>query len=486
MTATPALASVRANLGRTLQPIHWLENPRIPEACAAVLDALKFTNVAPRLAASELFARHAMARQALASYSESDWKQALRFCDESRLTLLVGSRCEGELPSWVAQRIHRNLEGNAARLKGLKREYARIAESLAAASVEHVVLKGFSHGPSFGPDSRLRPQYDLDLWCRESQLAEARDAVTRLGFESVAAQGRFPTDHLPPMVRKTGWDWKGDYFDAEMPPVVEIHFALWDERMERLAAPGLDAFWGRSRREPRGDITIPVMHEADQFAFAALHALRHLLRGDLRALHVYEIAHFLHARQADAQFWNEWRELHAPDLRRLQSLACALARKWFACDLPPAVVAEIDALPSDAHAWFENYAACAVESRFAASKDELWLHLALLSSVRDKAAVLRRRIIPLNLPGRVESEFVPEKQRTVRGRFRGAVQYVAFCAARARYHVLSWGALCSSGLRWWRIRRHSRGLSGAPGASSDGIEPRTRASRDGSSGSRAH
>jgi hypothetical protein len=427
-----------------MSPILWRENPRIPRSCATVLEALKFTTVAPGL---------------LAELTQREWQRALPFCDESRLTLLVGNAGGHHLPSWVAERIGRNLQGNVARLVGLKREYLRIANNLEAASVEHVVLKGFSHGTSFCPDSRFRPQYDLDLWCRKSQLSEARDAIARLGFETVTAQRRFPTDHLPPMVRKTGWDWKGDYFDPEMPPVVEVHFRLWDERIERLAAPGLDEFWDRRRREHHGEIAIPVMRAADQFAYAALHVLRHLLRGDLRALHVYEIAYLLHARQDDAAFWNEWRELHPAGLRRLQSFACALARKWFACGLPPAVATEISSLPVDAHAWFASYAASAVESKFVSSKDELWLHLALLPSFRERVAVVRRRMAPLSLPGRIESEFVPEQQRTMAGRLRGAVQYALFLGSRAVHHLRSWSALLSSGIHWWRLRRGRRAVA---------------------------
>ncbi len=413
----------------------------MPRGCAAVLDALKFTTVA---------------RESLVDLSESEWRQALRFCDESRLTLLLGHGYPNELPAWVAERISRNLQDNVTRLENLKREYSLIAARLDEASVEHVVLKGVSHGTAFCPDWRFRPQYDLDLWCREDQLAEAQDAIARLGFESVTAQRRFPTDHLPPMVRKTGWDWKGDYFDPEMPLVVEIHFGLWDERLERLAAPGLEAFWGRTRREQRTGMTVPVMHEADQFAYAALHVLRHLLRGDLRALHVYEIGYFLHSRPDDVKFWRAWREMHPPELRRLEALACALARKWFACDLPVVVAEEISALPGTARAWFDNYAACAVESKFAVSKDELWLHLALLPSFWDKAAVIRRRMIPLTLPGRVESEFVPEDQRTVGKRVRGVIQYVGFLARRAWHHLRSCGAVLSSGVHWWRMRRALR------------------------------
>jgi hypothetical protein len=424
-----------------LPPLDWQTAPGVPRPCAAVLGALKFTTVS---------------LEALRCLSADEWKQALDFSDSSQITLLVGNAGRGEVPPPVAERIRRNLEANAVRIEQLQREYFPIARGFEAASVEHVVLKGFAQAPWFLSDLRLRPQYDLDLWCPEHQLGEAQRVLTELGFESITAQGRFPTDHLPPMVRKTGWEWRGDYFDPQLPPVVELHFRLWDEATERFGAPGIEQFWARRVRRQLGDETIPVLHAADQFAFAALHLLRHLLRGNLKALHVYEIAYFLDKRQGDAAFWDEWRELHPAGLRELQTLACCLARKWFGCGLPAAVAGEVERLRPEVRVWFESYAACGVESRFRASKDELWLHLALLPSLKDQLAVVRRRLIPLTLPGRVDSAFVPERQRSLARRLRGAVQHALAAGSRVLYHLRSYGPVLRGAVRWRRLQREVR------------------------------
>ena len=439
MTAVSGSACSTQHNAGDLSPIHWQTTRGVPRCCAAVLDALKFTTVS---------------LGSLSSWNEDDWKQALDFCDSSQLTLLTANACRGGLPSWVAERTRRNLDANVTRLEQLQREYLQIARGFEAASVEHVVLKGFAQAPWFVSDLRLRPQYDLDLWCPENQLPMAQRVLTQLGFQSITAQGRFPTDHLPPMVRKTGWEWRGDYFDLEIPPVVELHFRLWDEATERFAAPGLEPFWTRRRRQQLAQETIPVLHPADQFAFATLHVLRHLLRGNLKALHVYEIAHFLDKRQGDAEFWNEWRELHPARLRELQTLACCLAGKWFACGLPAAVAAEINRLRPELRVWFESYAACAVESKFRAAKDELWLHLALLPSFKDRIAVVRRRMIPLTLPGRVDSAFVPDEQRTMARRMRGAVQHAFATGSRVIYHLRSCGPVLRGAVGWLRQRCH--------------------------------
>ena len=51
----------------------------------------------------------------------------------------------------------------------------------------------------------------------------------------------------------------------------------------------------------------------------------------------YEIARFLELRASDDAFWREWRDLHAPELRRLEAIAFRLAadpdRPWTKDDL---------------------------------------------------------------------------------------------------------------------------------------------------------
>jgi hypothetical protein len=113
--------------------------------------------------------------------------------------------------------------------------------------------------------------------------------------------GAHPTDHLPALVRKTGWEWRGgSHFDPEIPLAIEVHLQFWDERTERSA------------RARRGRILDAAQRQAldtpDALAYSALHLLRHLLRGSARACHVYEIAWFLERHSGEAQFWNRWRE----------------------------------------------------------------------------------------------------------------------------------------------------------------------------------
>jgi hypothetical protein len=358
----------------------WEARPAIPRGVAAALAALRFEDSVPPPA-----------------LSDAEWARTLAFCDRAHLTLPLGAAAGAALPESVRTRIEGNLARNRERAAHLLETWDEVAAALASAGIEAAVLKGFSHWGEYtgGPATRL--QYDLDLYAPHAAAA-ARDAVTRLGYTPVPGMERAPTDHLPALVRQTGWRWTGDFFDPAIPFAVEVHFRLWDERTEAFPAPGLEAFWERRVERTTAGRRYLALHPADAFGYAALHALRHMLRGDLRAGHIYELAWFLHQRRADDAFWNAWRALHGPELRGLEAIAIRLAREWFGCGLHPAAREAAGTLPAGVERWFARSAAAPVEALFRPNKDELALHLCLLGGLGAKARVLRRRLVPAVLP----------------------------------------------------------------------------------------
>src|SRR5262249_10508996 len=140
------------------------------------------------------------------------------------------------LPHDVRRRLDRNSADNRERVRRLKQTFFEIDE---AVKDPFLVLKGFANWDQFTPDPLSRVQYDLDLYCPESAVA-TRDALTGIGYETIRGGEKFPTDHLPALVRKTGWQWRGDFFDPEIPISVEVHFRLWDEDTEGFSAPGIE------------------------------------------------------------------------------------------------------------------------------------------------------------------------------------------------------------------------------------------------------
>ena len=345
-----------------------------------------------------------------------DWRPALDWLDRNGLTLLFGERYAAELPAVVSDRIASNRTDNRLRTERLRAERDGLRAALGNAGVDHVWLKGFTHAPAFVPAAELRPSYDLDLWVRPDDARAALEVARGLAFETASeADARFPVDHLPPLVRKTGWEWRGDFFDPEIPPVLEIHYRLWDEATEGFAAAELEGLWER-----RADDALALR---DRLRYAAAHLVRHLLRGNVKALHVYEISRYLERRGPPA------------DPGPIEALALELAGRWFGGyegDLPPRVAC-----------WFDAFAATPATSPYRPSKAELWLHFELLHGIGAKARVARRRLFPSRLPGAIEGRFSRDARPTL-GR---AWRYARHVAGRAGRHAVTLGRFASEGLR---------------------------------------
>lgn len=362
---------------------------------------------------------------ALGSLHDSEWRSLLDWLDRQQMTLLFGHVCAGRLPGWVAERFEGNLRANRLRRERLRQEYAAIANALRAAAIPHAVLKGFTHGPPYVPDPELRPQYDLDLLVAPADLARAQNALETLGFEPSNRRDKAPADHLPPLIRRTGWQWKGDYFDPDIPPVVELHHRLWDARTEGfdcpvLAAPGFD---------PSGSP-----------AYAAAHALRHLLRGSLKTLHLYELARFLHETPG------------TEDADGPQAVVFGLARRWFGCSLGAGPARAVGELSPAIRTWLRHYSASPLTKAYRANKNELWLHLELIDDWRTRLRIVRRRLAPLSLPGALDGQYDRGKP-TARERARRTVRYIAHASRRIGFHAVSMGKTAREAVRWSRMRR---------------------------------
>ena len=361
----------------------------------------------------------------------SRWKISRSPIARSLLPLLA----RFELPPGVREHADGALERNTIRNERVSAVYQEIAPAF-----DHVLLKGATHVPDFVDDPRLRVQYDLDLYVPPAGVDAARQKLLGLGYEPISQLEGLAMDHLPAMVRKTGWQWRGDYFDLDLPPSMEIHFRFWDPQTERLRVEGLDDFW--TRREGHR------LELVDRLGYASLHLTRHLLRGNVRAFHVWEIARFLHTRH-DPAFWRSWQKLHSPSLRRLEAVAFLLARSWFACSLPDLAELEVSNLPAAVRLWFDLYCWSPIEAIFQPNKHELWLHISLLDSGMDRYDVLRRRLIPVSLPGPVDAIHIPAEQMTLGRRAQKFLRDGKYALSRGWLHSRLLAPTLWEGLRWW-------------------------------------
>jgi MFS family permease len=373
--------------------------------------------------------------------NDAEWREALAYCDRSRLTLPLREIAGERVPPWVRDRLDRNAAANRTRMHGIEQDLRSIRHWLDEAGIEFVPLKGHTHTALFGSTEDSRVQYDIDLWLPHERVHDAQAVMVSHGYVPMAGMESSPTDHLPALIRQTGWQWAGDYFDPQIPVAVELHFRLWNPALERVDAPDTEAFW---ERRCNG-----MLHRADALAFAALHALKHLLRGKVTPFHVYEIAGILDSSAADDPFWEEWLRLHPDGLRRLEAVAFRLAREWFGGQIAPAAQAQIDQLPTAVQVWFQEFAIAPAISPFHSNKDELWLHLSLVDSKRDAWNIVCRRFAPRHLPALNTTAFIADSELTRRQRIRQQLARLAFTIGRARHHALSLPATARSGARWW-------------------------------------
>jgi hypothetical protein len=407
---------------------------RLPRGAAAVLAAL-------HLGDSRV--------DALQRLSGREWHEALDFSDRSQLTLSLRQRWRDAMPPWVRERTDRDAAHNLERLHLLRELYRCLDHGLGAAGIEYAALKGLTHCPDFGSQPEDRTQYDIDLFVPPHHMDQARDTVLSLGFEPLESMEGSPTDHIPALIRKTGWEWRGDFFDPDMPLAVELHFRFWNGRLERLPAPGTEEFWSRRVTRETAGVRLPTLSSPDALGFAALHVLKHILRSSGRPFHVLEVACFLDSHAADDEFWSGWRALHSPELRRLEAVAFRLAAEWFGCRTGPAAQEEMERLPAATQAWFEEFATSPAGHRFHSRKDELWLHVSLLGSRRDAWSVASRRLFPGRLPGQVDAIYLPKGEMNWRRRALKQMRYAAYVATRLRRHAAALPSACRSGVRWW-------------------------------------
>jgi len=404
----------------------------IPFYAQAVFDALHFAD--PRF-------------DALRGLTDVEWRQLTGFCHRTQLAIPFARACHHRLPAWVADRFNQDLANNAERWRRTKLAFRQASGAFQAAGLEFVTLKGFTHAPGFVSDPRHRAQYDFDLLFPRDQLLAARDVALGLGYEPLGGGDRHPVDHLPTMIRRTGWEWRRDYFDPELPLALELHFRLWDGGTEGFAIPGVEDFWPRRERRTLEDVEFTSLTTIDLLGYAAAHALRHLLRGDSRPSHIYEIACFLEHHR-DAEFWRNWRGRHDQPLRRVEAICFDIARQWFGCRLPAVAQEETERLPERVRTWLAACAHAPMVNLFHPTKNELWLHLTLLDPGASRLRVLRRRLLPLQLPGPVDAVHLPDDAIGWRIRLRAAWRYWLFLTSRMWRHARVLVPTLWSGVAW--------------------------------------
>jgi hypothetical protein len=385
----------------------------------------------------------------LQAIPRGEWPALLRATDHHGLTLPLGIRCRELLPPLIEARIQHNLTSNAERHSRLVTAHAEIAALLHSRALPFVILKGLTKSQYYASDLRFRPQYDIDIYLPERALTVASHVVETLGYEALPEGHGRKADHLPRMIRKTGWKWREDYYDPEMPTALELHFQFWNEASEGFGVGDLTPFWTRRVVRDVGGMQLPALNRADALSYSTLHLVRHLFQGALQLHHVYEMAHFLDASAFDDAFWREWSCSGLPGCRVIEGIAFRLAMEWFHCTIHPAARNAVDQLPSHVNRWFDLFGMSPALIAGPANKNELFLHLSLISRKEDRRRIAIGRLFPEHNGSVVLDAHVRRDRLNLRQRLRGRAYEFGFKLKRTGYHTLTLLSILRSSLRWW-------------------------------------
>ena len=416
--------------------------PNIPREFAALMDALQLRGANT---------------DALLQLERRDWERLLDFCDLAHLTLTLAQVNSSDFPTWVVRRLERNVADNALRYARVRTAYAEAAEALRNARISHLVLKGFTQAPDYVRNPRYRVQSDIDFYCPQNQVAKAEEALQEIGYKPVGGIDYQFADHTPTLNRPGNWEPNGNMYDPEMPPSIEVHFCLWNERTSFIKICDFEHFWERRVTRRLDDISFPALSPVDQLGYFALHVVRGIICGDWVVHHAYELAVFLESRMEDDQFWKEWETIHSSSLRTLEAIAFWLAQAWFSCTIHPSLRKAIESMPKAQREWLERFGGSPLEVMFRPNKDGRLLQLLLMQSWSARRKVLRNTMIPVSFIGIIRPRFPTKNRRDLTSVYQNRhIAYFVHLVDRAASKLYSTTRFLSHGVCLWLSRRPTR------------------------------
>lgn len=387
--------------------------------------------------------------KSLQKLNDDQWRSLLEFCHTSHLTLSLAQLPLVGVPAWVTDLLARNLADNALRYSAIKSVYHGAAAALDKAGVEHIVIKGFTQAPGYVSHPELRSQSDLDLFCPPEQIEAAQAALEEIGYRPEKSVNIQAADHTHALIRLGNWEWKGNPYDPGMPLGIELHFCLWNRQISRIDLPEVESFWQRRTLRQIEGFSFRCLNPVDHLGYLSLHILRNILLRDWIIHHVRELAVFLHSHAEDHAFWDSWIELHPKSLRSLEAIAFYHSRAWFGCRLHWRIEQEIAGITSSQRTWLERFSDSSLENMFHQNKDQLWLHLSLISSPKDKWKIFRRTLLPLRI-GAWNSPIVRiRNRRLVQSSSNPLLRYLNYFISRSVSHGGASIATLFRGLTWW-------------------------------------
>lgn len=337
----------------------------------------------------------------LRSLGDKEWRALLPMMDRTRLTLPLARESHSCVPGWVRERLDRNVADIAHNWQQhVQAGYREAAATLDENGVDYLVLKGFTQAPDFVPRPELRRQCDIDFYVPREFIPTAVRSLQKIGYSSCYPEEDYQHgDHVPTLVRFGTWRWRGQIYDPDVPPAIEIHFCMWNNSASSIAIRDFEEFWDRRRIRTWGELVFPALHPVDHLGYFSLHILRNIFAEESPVHLLRELATFLNNFDGNDQFWREWAGTHSLRFRNMQTIAFSLAIAWFSCSVPDAVKAEFELLPPKLQNWIERCGSSPLEIPFRRTRDGRLLQFLLADTTQARKRILWTALVPGRIAG---------------------------------------------------------------------------------------
>ncbi len=174
--------------------------------------------------------------------------------------------CPGAVPGPVMDRLQRRFRANARRSIRLDRELVAVLQSLNAAGVEAIALKGPTLAHLAYGEEPLREFADLDILVRPRDVAKAGRALLSRGYNP-------DIDLAGPQLSLALRSTKEQGFDREDGDRVELHWRLTPPQMPPLM--DFDSLWERRTEVNILGHAVPAPRPEDLLLYLIVHGGKH-------------------------------------------------------------------------------------------------------------------------------------------------------------------------------------------------------------------
>ena len=269
------------------------------------------------------------------------------------LRSLERSSVHDAVPKHVLSELKYRKDKNVLRMEAIRRTFDSINREFSRASINYSVLKGFSLMPEYCPDESLRTQADLDYLVSLDSLEATSRILNERHYILKKRDGHQSIFWIPSKEPISS----AEQYDLDTPCVIELHTALWNDSLCRVAIRVPDVIIGPATiREWKG-CTFPALADPQIFFHQILHVFQHIITGRVRLCHFLEIAHFLDQSASWISFWKAIERLLdcEAQLRSAVGLIAAMAQTVFPGRRAVVIEKWSKELSPVVQSWIEHY-----------------------------------------------------------------------------------------------------------------------------------